>query len=136
MIQQQYQYNTQEMKDAPMKLTEEEIRLLCLLEDGELNGNVGNIRILRKHRTVLCGKCIEDGIPMIYREGRYGTTLLGKEDESEPITREEEKCYTIESKLEFLQKYGWLIDNKFAQDYSKKYKPQKTQRIKHYDSRN
>lgn len=106
----------------------EEHYLLQLLESGELDGNVGETRTYRKYRSFISGRCIKDGIPIIFREGRIGTSLQGSEREDDPIIREEEKCLTPDSKLAFLQKFGWLTNNERVRNYSKKYKPVKVER--------
>ena len=105
-----------------MGRTEEEIKLLHLLKTGELDGNVGEMRTFRVYSAVCCGRYIKKGIPTVFHEGRLRTSLLGKEKVSAPIKREEEKCITEESKLLFLRKYGWLIDNEYVRNYSRKFK--------------
>lgn len=45
----------------------------------------------------------QSGIPTVFREGRIRSRLIGKEDDSSPVIREEEECLSEESKLLFLQ---------------------------------
>ncbi len=108
-----------------MGMTEEEVKLIRLLENGELDGVVGETRIIHTRSPVRCGRYIKNGIPIIFREGRIRSKLLGKEDDTDQEVREEEECLSTESKLFFLQKYGWLINNEYAREYSKKFKPKR-----------
>ena len=106
-----------------MDISAEEAMLLSLLEEGKMDGDVGETRTYRIYSSVRCGKYIEDGIPITFREGRIRSSLFDKEDNNLPIVREAEKCLSKESKLLFLQKYGWLINNEYARTYSKHFKP-------------
>ena len=110
-----------------MDISTEEKKILHLLETGELDGDVGEIRTFRVFYPVQCGRYIKDGIPTVYHEGKARTKLLEKGTESSPIIREEERCLTTESKLLFLQRFGWLINNEYVRNYSKKYKPKKAE---------
>ena len=47
---------------------------------------------------------------MSYREGEATRFFNGKENERIPGKRKEERYDTDDRKLEFLQRYGWLID--------------------------
>lgn len=111
-----------------MDISAEEKQLLLLLETGKLDGDVGDIRTFRVYHSVKCGRYIKNGVPTTYHEGKEQAKLLEKETETSPIIREEERCLTPESKLLFLQRFGWLIDNEQVRNYSKKYKPKKAER--------
>ena len=106
-----------------MKMTAEERNLLAKLASGVLDGMVGDEREYRGYRSVYCGKYIKGGEPVSYRQGESTRYFNGKENESVPGKREETHFDTEERKLEFLQRYGWLIDDDEVKSYSAKYKP-------------
>ncbi len=104
-------------------MTDEERALLAKLESGALDGMVGDEREYRGYRSVYCGKYIKDGIPVSYRQGQSERFFNGRENERIPGKREEERYDTAGRKLEFLQRYGWLMDDPDVCAYSAKYKP-------------
>lgn len=108
-----------------MGVTVEEKHLLEKLNSGALDGVVGSERIFGTYKQVYCGKFIKEGEPISYREGQ--TTRLFNNKECEHISgkRKEEHFDTEERKLEFLQRFGFLIDDKEVKAYSAKYKPNK-----------
>ena len=77
------------------------------------------------HKTVYCGKYIRDGVPVSYRQGASERFFNGKENERIPGKRDEERYETVEHKLGFLQRYGWLMNDEGARKYSAKFKPEK-----------
>ena len=103
-----------------MNITDEEKHLLNKLESGALDGFVGDERVYR-------GKYIKNGEPVSYRQGEDSRFFNGRENEQIPGKREEEHFDTDDRKLEFLQKYGWLIDDEEVKAYSAKFKPSKNQ---------
>lgn len=111
-----------------MKHTAEEENLLAKLASGLLDGLVGEEREYRGYKSVFCGKYIKDGEPVSYRQGESTRFFNGKENERVPGKREEEHFDTDDRKLEFLQRYGWLIDNEEARAYSAKFKPKRRER--------
>ena len=108
-----------------MKMTKEEKRLLAKLASGVLDGLVGDEKVYPGYKKVYCGKYIKDGEPVSYREGESTRCFDGKENVRCPGKRPEEHYDTDERKLGFLQKYGWLMDDKDARKYSAKFKPVK-----------
>ncbi len=106
-------------------MTDEEKLLLAKLARGLLDGMVGDERVYREHKRVFCGKYIKDGVPVSYRQGESERSFNGKENERIPGKREEERFTTDERKLEFLQRYGWLMNDEDAVAYSAKFKPKK-----------
>ena len=106
-----------------MSRTPEEQNLLAKLASGELDGMVGDEREYWGYKSVFCGKYIKEGIPVSYRQGQSERFFNGKENERIPGKREEEHFDTDDLKLEFLQRYGWLIDDDEVRAYSAKYKP-------------
>ena len=108
-----------------MTKTSEEKNLLSKLASKILDGQVGDERIYSGYRDVYCGKYIKDGIPVSYRESESTRFFNGSENERIPGKRIEEYYDTDNRKLEFLQRYGWLIDDKDVQSYSSKFKPKK-----------
>lgn len=108
-----------------MSRTDEENNLLQKLASGSLDGMVGDEREYRGYRSVYCGKYIKNGEPVSYRQGEGSRFFNGKENEWIAGKREEEHFDTDDRKLEFLQRYGWLMDDEDVKAYSAKYKPSK-----------
>ena len=106
-----------------MKRSEEENNLLAKLASGILDGMVGDERIYRGYKNVYCGKYIIKGEPVSYRQGESSRFFNGKENERIPGNREEEHYDTDDRKLEFLQRYGWLMEDADVRAYSAKFKP-------------
>ena len=107
-----------------MKRTDEEKVLLAKMESGVLDGMVGDERVYVGYKNVYCGKYIKDGEPVSYRKGESNRFFNGKENEKIPGKITEERYDTDDKKLEFLQKYGWLIDDEGTRAYSRRFKPQ------------
>ena len=96
-------------------MTDEEQKLLRRLAAGELEGLVGGSSVW---------SCIEDGIPIQYKQGPGSKYFNGKENEHVPGALRKRKTWkSDDEKLEFLQKFGWLIKDDEVQAYSAKYKP-------------
>ena len=93
--------------------SQEEQRLLEKLASGSLDGRVGDEREYREYRSIYCGMLIKDGIPISYRQDAPS----GSEKE-----RLENTFETDETKLEFLRRYGWLMEDKDVKAYSARYK--------------
>ena len=108
-------------------MTNEEQLLLAKMENGELDGIVGDEREYRGYRSVYCGKYIRGGVAVMYRQGQSTRFFNGRENENTPGKREEERFDTPERKLQFLQRYGWLMDDPDVRAYSAKFKPSKRQ---------
>lgn len=108
-------------------MTNEEQLLLAKLENGELDGMVGDEREYRGYSSVYCGKYIKGGVPVMYRQGQSARFFNGRENEHLPGKREEEHFDTPERKLQFLQRYGWLMSAPDVRAYSAKFKPPKRQ---------
>lgn len=108
-----------------MSYTDEEKNLLLKLASGLLDGMVGNIKTYHGYKDVCCGKYIKNGEPVSYREGESSRFFNGKENERIPGKREECHYNNDNLKLEFLQRYGWLIDDDEVRKYSAKFKRKK-----------
>lgn len=108
-----------------MRKTNEEKSLLTKLTNGDLDGMVGDERVYTGYKNIYCGKYIKDGEPVSYRQGESSRFFNGKENELISGKREEEYYDTDEKKLEFLQRYGYLIDDEDVKAYSAKFKPKK-----------
>lgn len=108
-----------------MKKTQEEKSLLAKLASGLLDGSVGDERVYRGYKKIYCGKIIKNGIPESYKVGESEKFFNGKENETIPGKREIDYYDTDERKLDFLQRYGWLMDDDDVKAYSAKYKPKK-----------
>ena len=66
---------------------------------------------------------IKDGIPTRYKLGPTKRFFNGEENERIPgVLHVQEKFQTDEEKLDFFKRFGWLIKDKDAQEYSAKYK--------------
>lgn len=108
-----------------MSMTSEDLNLLAKLASGVLDGMVGDEREYRGYKSVYCGKYIKDGVPVSYRQGESERFFNGRENERIPGKREEDHYDTDDRKLEFLQRYGWLMDDEEVRAYSAKFKPKK-----------
>ena len=106
-----------------MKKTHEELKLLKKLASGMLDGMVGREKVYSGYKKVYCGKYIKDGEPVSYREGESSRFFNGKENERISVKREEDHYDTDNRKLEFLQRYGWLMEDEDVRAYSAKFKP-------------
>ena len=113
-----------ELKDeGELGITKEEIGLLKLLSSGELDGYVGKTYYTSGGSTIWT--VIEKGNPVRYKKGPGGKFFDGKENvRYEGVKHTLAEWKTDNEKLEFLQKYGWLIENDDVKDYSSKYKPE------------
>ena len=107
-----------------MKMTNEEKSLLAKLASGALDGQVGDDWTTSGGSRVWT--LIKNGIPARYKQGPGSKFFNGKENEYiEGVLHIPQKWVTDEAKLEFLQKYGWLIKDADIQAYSAKFKPKK-----------
>ncbi len=106
-----------------MKKTTEEKRLLSKLASGLLDGMVGEEKVYRGYKNIYCGKYIKNGEPVSYRQSESERFFNGRENETIEGKREEDHYNTDERKLDFLQRYGWLIQDEEVKKYSAKYKP-------------
>lgn len=107
-----------------MARSKEESGLLSKLLSGLLDGQVGDDLETTGGSTVWTE--IKDGTPTRYKQGPGGKFFDGKENVryDGKLTKLEE-WKTDDEKLGFLQKFGWLMDDPDAKEYSKKYKPKK-----------
>lgn len=104
--------------------TSEERSLLKKLADGLLDGQVGDDLFTRGGSTVWAQ--IKDGRPVRFKEGPSKKFFNGKENERIPgVLHVLEEWDTDDRKLEFLQKFGWLMKDEDARAYSVKFKPKK-----------
>lgn len=95
------------------------------LAEGQLDGPVGEERVIQGYRNLWHGMYIQDGEPVSYREGEPSRFFNGRENEMIPGKRTEEHFKTDDEKLGFMKKFGWLIDDDDAKAYSAKFKPVK-----------
>lgn len=106
-----------------MQKTNEELNLLKKLSNGVLDGMVGREKVYSGYKKIYCGKYIKDGEPVSYREGESYRFFNGIENERISGKRNEDHYDTDDRKLEFLQRYGWLMDDADVRAYSAKHKP-------------
>lgn len=105
-------------------MTNEEKKLLTKLASGVLDGRVGDDLNTTGGSTIW--KIIENGNPIMYKQGPGGKFFNGKENERyEGVIHTLQEWITDEQKLEFLQKFGWLMKDMAVQAYSAKFKPKK-----------
>lgn len=103
--------------------TPDELHLLKKLSSGALDGMVGDEREYRSYHSVFCGKLIRNGIPISYQQNEPARFSDGQENELNSGDRTEKTYDTDEKKLEFLQRFGWLIDDEEVRAYSARFKP-------------
>lgn len=109
------------MEGEIMRLSDQEKELLERLEDGEFDGQVGDELTTSGGSTVWFE--IEDGVPRQYKEGPSSKFFNGEENETIPGVLHTLEEWTSDSeKIQFLRKYGWLIDDDDVQDYSAEYR--------------
>lgn len=105
-------------------MTSEEKALLGKLESGLLDGFVGNELTTDGGSTIW--KAIKNGIPAMFKQGPSRRVFNGKENvRVEGVLHTLEEWASDERKLEFLQKFGWLMDDEAVRSYSAKFKPKK-----------
>lgn len=107
-------------------MTDEEIKLLEKMKSGALDGFVGDI--ISEFGGPTVWTAIDNGIPTRYKRGPGGQFFNGKEnkwyEDGLQIIR---KWETDDEKLEFLQRFGWLMDYEDARAYSVKSQSKKQQ---------
>lgn len=102
--------------------TEEELELLSRLESGELDGPVGNVCLDNGHGSTVWYE-IKNGIPIQMKIGPGGKFFNNEENErwsSEP--RIDYRWRTDDSKLFFLRRYGYRMNDPSVRAYSAKYR--------------
>ena len=71
-------------------------------------------------------KAIKNGLPALFKQGPEGKFFNGQENERyEGVLRTLQKWVTDDEKLQFLQKFGWLMQDADVKAYSAKFKPKK-----------
>lgn len=103
-------------------MTNEEKSLLKKLASGALDGMVGDDLTTSGGSSVW--KSIKNGVPAMFKQGPSKRFFNGKENERiEGVLHTLQKWDTDDQKLEFLQKFGWLMKDKDVKSYSAKFKP-------------
>ncbi|WP_368254722.1 hypothetical protein [Clostridium paraputrificum] len=95
------------------------------LNKGFLDGIVGNDLVTGDYAKVTIRTIIKDGMPQILRFGADRKFFDNKENIKVPGKTSVKLFKTIAEKLDFLQKYGWLIDDPDVKAYSALFKPKK-----------
>ena len=107
-----------------MARSKEEKSLLAKLAEGVFDGIVGDELTTSGGSSVWTS--IKDGVPKRFKEGPTTKFFDNRENVKVPGVRHVlEEWNTDEEKLGFLQKFGWLIDDEDAKNYSAKFKPKK-----------
>ena len=105
-------------------MTKEEKNLLQKLASGALDGIVGDDLTTKGGSTIWTA--IKDGLPAMVKQGPGGKSFNGKENERyEGVLQTLQKWVTDDEKLQFLQKFGWLLKDSDVKAYSTKFKPKK-----------
>lgn len=105
-------------------MTKEEKNLLKKLASGALDGFVGNDLTTSGGSTIW--KTIKNGVPVMFKQGPSKRFFNGKENERiEGVLHTLQEWITDEDKLEFLQKFGWLMNDSDVKAYSAKFKPKR-----------
>lgn len=101
-----------------------EKKLLSKLGSGALDGIVGDELTTSGGSSVWIA--IKDGIPRQLKQGPNRKIFNGKENETvEGILHVLQEWSTDEQKLQFLQKFGWLMKDADVKTYSAMFKPSK-----------
>lgn len=108
-----------------MKIDELEKIILEKLNKGLLDGIVGDDFETGDYKKVTFRKIIKDGIPQILRLGADSKYFDNKENIRVPGKKSVQLFETIAEKLDFLKKYGWLINDPDVKAYSALFKPKK-----------
>ncbi|AWK52780.1 hypothetical protein DIC82_18050 [Clostridium beijerinckii] len=106
---------------------EDELKKIVLekLNKGLLDGIVGDDFVTGDYAKVTLRKIIKDGIPQILRFGADSKFFDNKENIQIPGKESVQLLETIAEKLDFIKKYGWLINDLDAKAYSALFKPKK-----------
>lgn len=92
------------------------------LASGVLDGFVGNDLTTSGGSTIW--KTIKNGVPVMFKQGPTKRFFNGKENERiEGVLHTLQEWITDEDKLEFLRKFGWLMNDPDVKAYSAKFKP-------------
>lgn len=105
-----------------MRTTKEEKNLLEKLASGALDGFVGNTFVTQGYKPTYHDKLIKNGIPIFRKTGAGGKYFDGKENVKTAGKVVDTLCETVESKLDFLRRYGWLMKDPDVLKYSAKFK--------------
>lgn len=107
-----------------MDRTKEEKNLLAKLASGVLDGLAGDGLTTNGGSTVWTA--IKNGKPARYKQGPGGKFFNGKENERiSGVLHVLKEWVTDDEKLEFIQKFGFLMKDIDARTYSSKFKSQK-----------
>lgn len=107
-----------------MSISNEEKNLLSKLAKGLLDGFVGDDLHTTGGSTIWM--TIKNGIPMQLKQGPNKRFFNGKENEViEGALHTLKEWPSDEDKLQFLQKFGWLMKDPDVLKYSAKFKPKK-----------
>lgn len=108
-----------------MNVDELEKTILEKLNKGLLDGIVGNDFVTGDYAKVTFRKIIKDGIPQILRFGADSKFFDNKENIRVPGKKSVQLLETVPEILDFLKKYGWLMNDPDVKAYSALFKPKK-----------
>ena len=107
-----------------MRRTKEEKGLLAKLASGDLDGLVGND--LNTSGGSRVWKSIKNGIPGSYKQGPERKFFDGRENvRFSGVLHTLMQWKTDDEKLNFLQRFGWLMKDADVKAYSAKFKTKK-----------
>lgn len=99
--------------------------VLNKLNNGLLDGVVGDDFITGDHAKVTIRQIIEHGVPQTLRFGPGSKYFDNKETVRVAGNVTRKIFESVAEKLLFLQKFGWLIDDPDVKAYSALFKPKK-----------
>ncbi len=107
-----------------MTFSKEEKNLLSKLAKGVLDGFVGDEYITQGGSSIWMA--IKNGVPTKFKQGPSKRFFNGKENEViQGVLHILQKWSSDKEKLQFLQKFGWLMKDPDVLAYSAKFKPVK-----------
>ena len=99
--------------------------VLSKLSSGLLDGVVGDDLVTGDHAKVTIRHIIANGIPQTLRFGPGSKYFDNKETVRVAGNVTKKFFESVDEKLSFLQKFGWLIDDPDVKAYSALFKPKK-----------
>ena len=103
-------------------MTIEEKTLLSKLASGALDGCVGNDLTTSGGSSIW--KVIKNGVPVMLKQGPGKKFFDGKENiKIDGVLHVLQEWSSDEQKLEFIRKFGWLMNDTAVRTYSAKFKP-------------
>lgn len=107
-----------------MRISKEEKNLLAKLTTGLLDGIVGRDLTTSGGSTVWM--TIKNGVPKQFKQGPSKRFFNGKENEViDGVLHTLKEWSSDDEKIQFLRKFGWLMNDPDVVAYSAKFKPKR-----------